>query len=180
MTVSTRTKNRLPAESALQPFACLLFLLRAAFACAAKSPVAASFESAVYAFSRAALRAASALSNALLCARRALFCAAEGNAITAFACRKIAVLRSQEKNENKKQEQRKEAKEVKKKEIEKEKNPPFIFPPPRGGRAGTIYIGGDFLKPVKECLISRLRHKGEVAFLLTKYAQDTLALTGLP
>ena len=121
MTVSTRTKNRLPAESALQPFACLLFLLRAAFACAAKSPVVASFESAVYAFSRAALRAANALSNAisnaLLCARRALSHADEENAITASACRKIAVLRSQEKNENKKQEQRKAAKEIKKKEI---------------------------------------------------------------
>ena len=145
MHVYARKINLLTTESALPALACPLFFLRAAFACAAKSPVAAAFESAVYAFSRAALRAASALSNALLYARRALFCAAEGNAITAFACRKIAVLRSQEKNENKKQEHRKEAKEVKKKEIEKEKNPP-LYIPPRGGRAGTIYIGEDFFK----------------------------------
>ena len=145
MTVSTRTKNRLPAESALQPFACLLFLLRAAFACAAKSPVAASFESAVYAFSRAALRAANAISNALLCARRALFHAAEGNAITASARRKIAVLRSQEKNENKKQEKKKRSKRNKEKRNKARKESP-LYIPPRGGRAGTIYIGGDFFK----------------------------------
>ena len=149
MHVYARKKNLTPAGSALTALACPLFFLRAAFACAAKSPVAVAFKSGFYAFSRAALRAASALSsalsNALLYARIALFCAAEGNAITAFACRKITVLRSQEKNENKKQEQRKEAKEVKKKEIKKEKNPP-LYIPPRGGRAGTIYIGGDFFK----------------------------------
>ena len=142
MHVYARKKNLTPAGSALTALACPLFFLRAAFACAAKSPVAVAFKSGFYAFSRAALRAASALSsalsNALLYARIALFCAAEGNTITAFACRKIAVLRSQEKNETTTEEKRKEAKEIKKKAKKQEKNPPFIFPPE--GDARERYI----------------------------------------
>ena len=142
MHVYARKINLLTTESALPALACPLFFLRAAFACAAKSPVAAAFESAVYAFSRAALRAANALSNALsnalLYARRALFCAAEGNAPTDFQRRKIAVFRSQEKNETTTEEKRKEAKEIKKKAKKQEKNPPFIFPPE--GDARERYI----------------------------------------
>ena len=86
MHVYARKINLLTTESALPALACPLFFLRAAFACAAKSPVAVAFKSGFYAFSRAALRAASALSsalsntlsNALLYARRALFAPPKG------------------------------------------------------------------------------------------------------
>ena len=157
MHVYARKINLLTTESALPALACPLFFLRAAFAYATKSPVAAAFESAVYAFSRAALRAACALSNALLyallyalsnallCARRVLFHADEGNARNRFSVPKNEQFRAKEKNESKKQKERKVAKEIIKKEIKERKESP-LYIPPRGGRAGTIYIGGDFFK----------------------------------